>query len=59
MINIFTGNLEQAEKFCQLLDELSVAKDGSMLVPELYLVPEERMSEESLMPESLTFFVLG
>ena len=50
MINIFTGNLQQAEEFCQLLDELSVAKDGSMLVPELYLVAEERMSEESLMP---------
>ena len=50
MINIFTGNLRQAEEFCQLLDELSVAKDGSMLVPELYLVPEEGMSEESLVP---------
>ena len=52
MINIFTGDLSQAEEFCQLVDELSVAKDGSMLVPELYLVPEEGMSEETVMPGS-------
>ena len=52
MINIFAGNLQQAEEFCQLLDDLSVAKEGSMLVPELYLVPEENITEESHSPGS-------
>ena len=52
MINIFAGNLQQAEEFCQLLDDLSVAKEGAMLVPELYLVPEENITEESHSPGS-------
>ena len=52
IINIFAGNMVQAEEFCHLLEDLTVAKDGAMLVPELYLVPEESISAESQAPGS-------
>ena len=41
-----------AEEFCHLLEDLTVAKDGAMLVPELFLVPEESVSGESQAPGS-------
>jgi len=48
--NIFSGNLERAFEFTEILDELTVASSGMKLLPELYIVPEENMSAEYASP---------
>ena len=50
--NIFTGQLDIAESYCQVLDQLSVAHNGMKLLPELYMVTQENMSQELSSPGS-------
>merc|ERR1719471_1229044 len=44
--NIFTGHHHIADSYIAVLDQLSLAQAGMKLLPELYMVTEEHMSEE-------------
>eukprot|EP00092_Neocalanus_flemingeri_P040364 GFUD01043962.1.p1 GENE.GFUD01043962.1~~GFUD01043962.1.p1 ORF type:complete len:1237 (+),score=200.38 GFUD01043962.1:169-3879(+) len=48
--NIFNGNLERAIEYTETLEGLTVATSGMKLLPELYIVPEENMSQEYASP---------
>ena len=50
--NIFTGHHHIADSYIAVLDQLSLAQAGMKLLPELYMVTEEHMSEELVSPGS-------
>ena len=50
LLNIFNDNTDIATEYCQLLDHLTVASNGLKLIPELYMVTAENMTQELSAP---------
>lgn len=50
--NLFTGNTEAATHYRNKLENLLVEQNGQKLLPELYVVPKERIAAEKANPHS-------
>ncbi|SMF05903.1 phosphorylase kinase alpha/beta subunit [Alteromonadaceae bacterium Bs31] len=49
---LFAGNMETAKYYRQKIEGLMIEKDGLKLIPELYYVPEENITEEKRNPNT-------